>query len=123
MKKTAVLISMIAGLAFGQAHAAGDSAKGKRVFNKCKACHALVAGKKKIGPSLHGIYGRKAGTAPGYSASKAMKDSGVVWSPETLSRYLADPKKFIPGNKMPFPGLRNEEDLANLNAYLLQATK
>ncbi len=123
MRKAAVLISVLAGLACGQAHAAGDPAKGKRVFNKCKACHSLVAGKKKIGPSLYGMYGRKAGTVGGFKFSPAMIQSGIVWTPETLAGYLEDPKKVIPGNKMPFPGIKNKADLENLNAYLMQATK
>ena len=97
---------------------AGDAIRGKKVFNKCKACHSLAAGKNKIGPSLHGVIGRGAGGVEGYRYSKAMKGSGITWSEETLSKYLEKPKKFIPGNKMAFPGLRKEADRANVIAYL-----
>jgi len=85
------------------AWAAGDAAKGKRVFNKCKACHSLKAGKKKI--------------------SKALKKSGITWDEENLSKYLKNPRKFIKGNRMGFPGLKKDSDRENLIAYLKQATK
>lgn len=123
MKKISALVAVLATLSAGSALAAGDAAKGKRVFNKCKACHSLAAGQKRIGPSLHGVFGREAGTLPGFNYSRAMKESRIVWSPETLSEYLTKPKSFIPGNRMAFAGLRKEQDLADLMAYLEQATK
>jgi len=101
--------------------AAQDAANGEKVFNKCKACHALEAGKNKVGPTLHGVFGRTAGTLEGFKFSDAMKESGVVWSDETIAQYLADPKGFMPRNKMAFPGLRKPEDIADLLAYLHQA--
>lgn len=107
----------VTAMASGSASAA-DPAKGKRVFNKCKACHSLEAGKNKIGPSLHGIIGRTAGQVDGYKYSSAMKEAGVTWDEETLAEYLKKPRDFIPGNKMAFPGLRKEEDRANVIAYL-----
>ena len=97
---------------------AADSAKGKKVFNKCKACHSLAAGKNKIGPSLHGVIGRDAGAVKGFRYSKAMKASGITWSEENISNYLEKPKKFIPGNRMAFPGLRKEADRDNVIAYI-----
>ncbi len=105
------------------AWAAGDAAKGKRVFNKCKACHSLKAGKKKIGPSLFEVVGRKAGTVKGFRYSKALKKSGITWDEENLSKYLKNPRKFIKGNRMGFPGLKKDSDRENLIAYLKQATK
>ena len=104
------------------AFADGDADKGKKVFNKCKACHSLDAGKNKIGPSLHGIFGRKAGTEEGFKYSDAMKNSGITWSEDTLSEYLADPKGKVPGNKMAFVGLKKEDDRADLIAYLKGAS-
>lgn len=109
-------------LASSGALAAGDAAKGEKVFRKCKACHALEAGKKKIGPSLNGIFGRKAGTTEGFKFSKAMTASGVVWDETTLDQYLANPKKFIPKNRMAFPGVKKEDQRADLIAYLKGAT-
>ena len=99
----------------------GDAAAGATVFKKCMVCHTLEAGKNKVGPSLQGVIGRTAGTAPGFNYSAAMKaagQSGVVWNEQTLDQYLTAPKKFVPGNKMPFPGLPDAKDRANVIAYI-----
>lgn len=100
------------------AQAAGDAAAGEKVFNQCKACHTIEAGKNRVGPSLHGVVGRPAGSVEGFQYSPAMKSSGLTWTPETLDKYLADPKAAVPGNKMAFAGLKNAEDRANVIAYL-----
>jgi cytochrome c2 len=105
------------------AQAAGDPKMGEQLYNKCKACHSLQAGKNGVGPSLHGLFGRKAGTMPGYTYSAAMKKADVVWNEDTLKKFLADPRMFIPGNKMVFPGMKNETQLDDLIAYLKQATQ
>ena len=96
----------------------GDAAAGRLVFRKCQVCHSLEPGKNILGPSLAGIIGRKAGDEPGYSYSPAMKQENIVWNANTLDRYLADPQKMVPGNKMPFPGLKTEQDRADVIAYL-----
>jgi cytochrome c len=100
---------------------AQDAAKGKKVFVKCMACHAVEAGKNKIGPTLHGIVGRKAGTVEGFTYSDAMKNSGLTWDEATLDKYLTNPKTAIPGNKMAFAGLPKPDDRANVIAYLKEA--
>ena len=90
------------------------------------SCHSLEEGKKKIGPSLYGVIGRTAGTAEGFTYSKAMKaygESGVVWSAETLDPYLVAPRKVVVGTKMSFPGLQDEADRANVIAYLERFSK
>jgi cytochrome c len=103
---------------------AADVEAGKNVFNRCKACHRLEAGAPTtLGPNLHGVFGRKAGSTPDYNYSDAMKKSGVVWDDDALPKYLRDPKGFIPGNKMAFPGVKNDSELADLLAYLKQATQ
>jgi cytochrome c len=125
MKKH-VLFGLVAGVALmaGVSSAsAQDAEAGAKVFNACKACHTLEAGKNRVGPSLHGLIGRPAGSVEGFSYSPAMKNSGVTWDDENLAKYLADPKGFIAGNKMAFAGVKKEDDLKNLIAYLNQATK
>lgn len=102
----------------GAALADGDAAAGKKVFNKCKVCHSLAAGDNKIGPSLAGIIDRASGTVEGFKYSEAMAGAGLTWDAATLDQYLADPKGFIPGNKMAFVGLKKEADRANVIAYL-----
>lgn len=119
----AIIVSLAVILANGGASAAGDAKKGKRVFNKCKACHSLAAGKKKIGPSLHGVFGRTAGTVAKFSYSSAMKKSKIVWSDKTMDSYLTKPRKVVPGTKMAFPGLKKKSDRDNLIAFLKEATK
>lgn len=90
----------------GQA-AAADPAKGKRVFNKCKACHSLKAGKRRIGPSLHGVFGRTSGTAKKFRFSKAMKKAAIVWDDKTMDAFITKPRKMIKGTKMAFPGRKS----------------
>ncbi len=116
------------------AMAAGDAAKGKKVFRKCRACHKLVAGKKAIGPTLHAIFGRKAGTLEGFKYSKDMKaagEKGLVWTDETFLAYMAKTKRYIGSyigkrrakTRMAFAGLKKKKDRQNLLAYLREATK
>ncbi len=102
---------------------AGDTAKGEKIYRKCKACHALEAGKNKIGPTMHGVFGRTAGAVEGFKYSKAMKESGIVWDETTIAAYLADPKGYIPKNRMAFAGLKKEKDRDDLIAYLKEATQ
>ena len=105
---------------------AADLKKGKKVFNKCKACHTLVENKHRIGPSLHGIYGRKAGMATKYRFSRAMKkagNDGLVWDDKSLAKYLTKPRSFIKGTKMAFAGIKKPKDMANLLAFLKEASK
>jgi len=105
------------------AQAAGGTNPGQTAFLVCKTCHSLEPGKNGVGPSLHGVFGRKAGTEPGFNYSPAMANSNVVWTEDTLSKYLADPKGFIPGNKMPFPGLADAQKRQDVISYLKQAAQ
>ncbi len=100
----------------------GDAAAGRLVFRKCQACHSLDAGKNMLGPSLAGVVGRTSGSEPGYNYSPAMKQANLVWDLPTLDRYLDDPAKVVPGNKMPFPGLKTDHDRADVIAYLSAAS-
>jgi len=98
---------------------AGDIDAGEKVFKKCKACHVVDAEKNKTGPHLVNIMGRTAGSLESFKKySKAMKESGIVWSEETLNGYLEKPKAYIKGTKMAFAGLKKEKDRENVIAYL-----
>jgi len=105
------------------AQVSGDPTRGQAAFVQCKACHSLEVGKNGVGPSLHGLFGRQSGTAPNYNYSEAMKNAGVVWDDDTLFKYLADPKAFVPGDKMTFPGVKDEQKRRDVIAYLKQATQ
>jgi cytochrome c len=102
-----------------------DTQRGAGLFqSRCGICHTVQeGGPNKVGPNLHGLFGRHAGSLPGYNFSPAMRASGVVWSSQTLDAYLNDPHKNIPGDKMPFPGLPNKADRDDLISYLEQATQ
>lgn len=122
MKFSAAIGLTIAMLAT-PALAEGDAAAGEKVFKKCRACHDVGDGAKhKVGPVLNNVIGRKAGTAEGYTKySSAMTEAGaggMKWDEETLKGYLANPKKFLPKNKMAFAGLKKESDLEDIVAYL-----
>jgi cytochrome c len=98
---------------------AQDADAGKKVFNKCTPCHSIGPGAKaKVGPPLNGLFGRPAGSVEGFNYSDAMKNSGITWDEATFKEYVTDPKKKIPGNKMVFPGIKDELDRDDLAAYV-----
>jgi cytochrome c len=100
---------------------AQDPVAGEKDFVVCRACHQIgPSAKIAVGPVLNGIVGRKAGTYPGYSYSSANKESGIVWTPEELDKYLANPQAVVPHTKMIFPGLKDDHKRKNVIAYLEQ---
>jgi len=101
----------------------GDAAAGEKIFTQCKTCHVIDPGVNRIGPSLHGIIGRKAGQIAGFSYSSANKESGITWTAEKLYQYLEKPARVVPGTKMSFAGLAKGQDRADVIAYLTSATK
>ena len=119
----AIAFAFAAALGGGAALAEGDAAKGEKVFKKCKTCHTFDPSKKKIGPHLKGIIGRKSASVEGYKYSKAMKAADVTWDEETLDKYLIKPKAFIKGTKMSFGGLKKDSQRQDLIAYLKEASK
>jgi len=100
---------------------AQDIEAGQISFKKCQPCHDVgESAKKKIGPILNGLDGRKSGSVEGFSYSDADKNSGIAWSETTFKEYINDPSAKIPGTKMVFPGIKNEKEAGDLWAYLKQ---
>jgi cytochrome c len=100
---------------------AQDAAAGEKVFAVCKACHQVgETAKNAVGPVLNGVIGRKAGTFPGYNYSDANKNSGLTWDEPTFREYIKDPKAKVPGTKMIYAGLKDEQKIGDLLAYLKQ---
>jgi cytochrome c len=96
---------------------AQDAAAGKQLFGQCGVCHS-IDGSNGVGPTLLGVYGRKAGSVSDFRYSRAMKNANITWDDNTLEAYLADPQKLIPGNLMPFSGLSDPKQRADVIAYL-----
>jgi cytochrome c2 len=107
----------------GAAFADGDAARGEAKFQDCAACHKLEAGANNVGPSLHGIFERKAGEIADFRYSPAMKRSGITWTPEVLDKFISDPQAMVPANRMPYAGMASAGDRADLIAYLSKASK
>ena len=120
-KLTLSALVVIASSAAASAALAQDVAAGKTSFNKCMACHSIGEGaKNKIGPELNGIDGRHSGSVPDFSYSDANKNSGIVWSEAEFKEYIKDPRAKVPGTKMIFAGIKNEQEINDLWAYVSQ---
>jgi cytochrome c len=116
-----VVVVLLLTLAWNRAVLAQDAAAGEQSFKKCAACHAVGEGaKNKIGPELNGLDGRKAASVQGYSYSDANKKSGITWDDASFRDYIKDPKAKLPGTKMVFAGVKNDQDVSDLWAYLSQ---
>jgi cytochrome c len=102
------------------AMADGDVARGRKIYERCQGCHSID--RNRAGPRHRGLFGRRAGTVPGFEYSKAMRRSGIVWTAETLNRFLAAPIKAVPGTTMGFDGVEDPHERADLIAYLKRAT-
>jgi cytochrome c len=103
--------------AFG---ADGDPARGEQIYHRCQGCQSIDA--NRVGPRHAGLFGRRVGSLDDYSYSDAMRASGIVWNEATLDQFLTAPRKFIPGTKMPFAGIPDVQERADLIAYLKKAT-
>lgn len=118
MKRAALLTLALA--VHASAHAAGDVTAGRALFaTRCASCHRIgPSARGAFGPQLNAIYGRPAGGTNDYAYSAAMKKSGIVWSEKTLKAFIASPGKVVPGTRMRFSGLGNEQQIEDLLAYL-----
>ncbi len=115
---TGIFAAVIAACLLATPAQAQDAEKGKRVFNKCKACHEIDKPKSKLGPHLIGIVGRTSGSVEGFKYSKAMQEANLVWDEATLDKFLAKPKDLVKGTKMSFAGLKKDSERADVIAYL-----
>ena len=116
--KRIFLATLFVAIGFGQANAQ-DAAAGEKVFLVCKACHQVGdSAKNTVGPVLNGLFGRKAGTVDGYKYSDGNKNSGITWDEATFSEYIKDPKAKVPGTKMAFAGVKDDQKIKDLIAYL-----
>jgi len=123
MKSLSVAALLVA-LAMPGVARAQDVAAGEKSFSKCRACHQVgETAKNMVGPVLNGLFGRKSGTVEGYSYTEANKGSGIEWNEAVFAEYIKDPKAKIPGTKMAFAGIKNDQEIKDLTAYLKQFGK
>lgn len=109
---------------FGAPYSQADLENGQRVFRRCAACHTLEDGARHlVGPNLHGVFGREAGTAQSFRYSEALENADFEWTPGQLDEWLANPRDFLPGNRMAFAGLRDEQDRTDVIAYIAVETR
>ncbi|KAF2394213.1 c-type cytochrome [Pseudomonas frederiksbergensis] len=123
MNRAAILtfaLMLTTGLLGTQVYAAGDAEAGGKLFSRtCGGCHQVgESARPGFGPELNGVIGRTAGSTTGYQYSEAMKSSGVIWTRETLAKYIEDPKSVVAGTRMIFWGISDPEKIENLLAYL-----
>ncbi len=122
-----IVITLVCAIALVTAAAAGQdneaAARGEKRFEECASCHSVAAGEHGVGPSLHGIIGRRAASIEDFRYSPAMRKSDITWTPETLNTFIADPQMLVPANRMAYAGLIDPAERADLIAYLQQATK
>ncbi|HXP75288.1 MAG TPA: cytochrome c family protein [Stellaceae bacterium] len=116
-----VLLAVSAVFAASANAATGDSAHGAQIYQRCQLCHSIEH--DLVGPRHLGLFGRKAGSIAGFPYSTAMKNSGITWSEDTLNQFLSGPQAYVPGTRMTFTGLPNEQDRADVIAFLKEATR
>lgn len=109
--------------ALPEPYQSADYNRGRRTFKLCQSCHTLnEGGQNLVGPNLYGVFGREIGGVEGFTYSKAVQDSDIIWTPEILAEWLESPRNFLPGNKMSFAGVRKPEDRTAVIAYIMAET-
>jgi len=121
VNQRALLAGVLALCAAAPAGAAPDALRGEQVYTRCLACHALAY--DRVGPRHCGLFGRLAGSVPGYEYSAAMKNSKITWNEKTLDRFLAKPLAMVPGSTMTYDGVTDPKQRADLIAYLKRANQ
>jgi cytochrome c2 len=117
------LAAIVLVAAASAAHADGDAARGEKRFEDCVACHSTERGANAVGPTLFGVFDRKAGELADYRYSPALKRSGITWTAQTLDAFIADPQQIVPANRMPYAGMPDAGARADLIAYLQKVSK
>ncbi len=121
MTRSFVTALALAAIGFASSAHAQDVAAGEKSFNKCRACHQVgETAKNGVGPELNGLFGRKSGSVAGYNYTDANKNSGITWDDAVFADYIKDPKAKIPGTKMAFAGIKKEDEIKDLTAFLKQ---
>jgi len=121
MTRSFVTALALAAIGFASSAHAQDVAAGEKSFNKCRACHQVgETAKNGVGPELNGLFGRKSGSVAGYNYTDANKKSGITWDDAVFADYIKDPKAKIPGTKMAFAGIKKEDEIKDLTAFLKQ---
>jgi cytochrome c len=118
-----LLVAAALAAAAGAARAEGDAARGEKKFEECHSCHSLDRDAESVGPSLFGMFGRKAGDGADFRYSPAMKRSGIVWAPQTIDTFITDPQAMVAANRMPYAGMPDAADRADLMAFLQKTFK
>ncbi len=109
--------------ALPEPYKSADYDRGRRTFKLCQSCHTVAeGGQNLVGPNLYGMFGRGIGQVEGFSYSKAVEESDIIWTPEILAEWLESPRNFLPGNRMSFAGVRKEEDRVAVIAYIMSET-
>ncbi len=114
------LVAGLMTLSPASADMTGDPTRGKAIYKRCQGCHSIAA--DRVGPRHAGLFGRVSGSLADYSYSPAMRSAGIIWNEATVDAFLADPRRFVPGTKMPYAGIADRQERADLIAYLEQAT-
>jgi cytochrome c len=117
------MVPIVAVVVSASASLAADANRGEQLFVECASCHTLEKGVHNVGPSLAGLFQRKSGSFDDYRFSPAMKRANITWTAEQLDKFIADPQTVVPANRMPYAGMTNAADRADLIAYLQKAAQ
>lgn len=122
-QKTLFGLGLAASIAMAGAASAQDASRGQELYIECAACHTFDNDGEELGPGLGGLFGRQAGALENFYYSPALAESGITWNADTLNAFIADPQAAVPRNRMPYSGLPDAQDRADLIAYLMEMSE